>query len=142
MSFKFKRLDPKAVLPAKAYPTDTGFDVVATSATHFPDDGIIEYGTGLAVELPFGWGLQGRPRSSISKYDLFLCNSFATIDNEYRGEIKFRFRIIPSLRAKYYEIGDRIIQLVPERTLDANIEWVEELSPSMRDVNGFGSTGR
>jgi dUTPase len=34
------------------------------------------------------------PRSSISNYNLALCNSVGTIDNDYRGEIKFRFKYI------------------------------------------------
>jgi len=147
MSFKFKRLDPNAQLPARAYPTDTGYDVIAVSQKIYRDQGYVEYGLGLAVELPFGWGLQCRARSSISKYDLMLCNGLGTIDNEYRGEIKLRFKIVPSEYSeangyRFYIVGDKIAQLVPERVLDANIEWVEELSPSMRDTNGFGSTGR
>lgn len=139
MSIKFKKLHENATLPSRAFPTDTGWDITATTKT--VTERYIEYGCGLSVELPLGYGLQVRPRSSISKYDLIMCNAPGSIDNEYRGEIKVRFKLMDKFPHKIYDIGDRIAQLVLERVLDANIGWVDELSTSMRDKNGFGSTG-
>jgi dUTP pyrophosphatase len=34
------------------------------------------------------------PRSSLSKYNLALANSVAVIDNDYRGEVGFRFKYV------------------------------------------------
>jgi dUTP pyrophosphatase len=140
MSIKFKRLNPDAKLPAKGYSTDTGWDVTAISCQMSEDGRYVEYGTGLAVQLPLGYGFQVRPRSSISKYDLILCNAPGTIDNEYRGEIKLRFRLLKDA-SKIYLIGDKIGQLVLEKVLESHLEWAEELTESMRKENGFGSTG-
>lgn len=160
MKLKVKRLVEHALLPVKAYPDDTGYDVFATSRTFSDDYRFVEYGTGLSVEPEEGWGIKLRPRSSISKYDLVMCNSVATIDHSYRGEIKIRFRIIPSYLtildrgraildlaelqeyyAKIYDIGERIAQMIPEKIESIEVEEVEEITTSIRGSGGFGSTG-
>src|SRR5690625_4410300 len=62
----FKRLTDDAILPTKAHPTDSGYDLYAA------EDIIIEPGdtaivkTGIAVELPAGYEAQIRPRSGIT----------------------------------------------------------------------------
>lgn len=91
--------------PTKANSSDAGYDLVATTEPKIVgahNEGIyssidyIEYGTSLFVEMPedFIGHLEGRPRSSLSKYNLVLANSVATIDHDYRGEIKVRFKYI------------------------------------------------
>ena len=82
----FKRLSDDAILPTKAHPTDSGFDLYAS------DDVIIEPGetvivpTGIAVELPPGYEAQIRPRSGVTAKTK-LRVQLGTIDNGYRGEI-------------------------------------------------------
>src|SRR5690606_23673394 len=82
----FKRLNDNAIIPTKAYPTDSGFDLYAS------EDVIIEPGetvvvpTGIAVELPPGYEATVRPRSGITAKTK-LRVQLGTIDNEYRGEI-------------------------------------------------------
>jgi dUTP pyrophosphatase len=45
--------------------------------------------TGLFIELPLGYEAQLRPRSGLAfKHGISLPNSPATIDSDYRGEIK------------------------------------------------------
>src|SRR5699024_2939193 len=66
ISVEFKRLSDEAIIPTKAHPTDSGFDLYAS------EDVIIEPGetvivpTGIAVELPKGFEVQVRPRSGVT----------------------------------------------------------------------------
>src|SRR5690625_2829411 len=82
----FKRLNDGAILPTKAHPSDSGFDLCAS------EDVIIEPGetvivpTGIAVELPKGYEAQVRPRSGVTAKTK-LRVQLGTIDNGYTGEI-------------------------------------------------------
>lgn len=143
ISMKVKRTHPDAQMPAQGKPTDSGYDVVAIDDGVWDKEGrYIEYDTGLAVELPIGYHLIISARSSISKYDLVLCNGFGLIDNTYRNSIRFRFKYVcKDFFGKIYKKGDRIGQLKIEQTIYGDIEEVEELSATDRGLGGFGSTG-
>ena len=161
MEIKVKKLTPEAVLPKYAHIGDAGMDVVATSIS-ITDD-YIEYGTGLAFEVPKGYVMLIFPRSSNSKKDLLLCNSVGVLDSTYRGELKFRYKRI--LRAegeektnsivypgmanqitfdatKWYNVGDKIGQIMILPYPEINFNEVEELSETDRGEGGFGSTGK
>lgn len=140
----FKKLHPDAVTPTKAYPTDTGFDIVAIDdGNENVQHGYIEYRTGIAVELPKGYGLSIRPRSSIRKYSLLLCNSPGTVDETYRGEILVNFKPLDSnVGFTPYKKGDKIAQLVVEKIEEASFVEVSNLGESDRGSKGFGSSGQ
>ena len=96
--------------------------------------------TGLYIEIPDGYEAQIRSRSSLAlKHGIFCLNSPATIDSDYRGELKI---ILASLTDKPFTInaGDRIAQMVFAKIEKAEFEEVEELSDSIRGEGGFGST--
>jgi dUTP pyrophosphatase len=154
---EYKKLHPDAVEPSKANRDDSGFDLVAVDDGRIDDKyGFIEYRTGISVALPPNYEMVIRPRSSISKYDLVLCNSPATIDNGYRGEILLRFkpawRIVDeptggvvSEDSEYpvlYKKGDKIAQAIVQKVTE-NVRFivgnVEENTD--RGAGGFGSTG-
>lgn len=156
MEVKFKKLHENAVLPSYAKPGDNGLDITAVS------DGImsgsedvnnlwyyVEYKTGLSCELPEGHVGLLFPRSSISKSGLVLSNSVGVLDQTYRGEICFRFRLDYGTakqaedhmgKPALYRAGDRIGQLViiPLPTIEP--KFVDELSETERGSGGFGST--
>lgn len=148
MVLKFKKLHPDAVIPSYAKEGDAGLDLTAVSINITKN--YIEYGTGIAVQIPECYvGLQF-PRSSVTKTSLILKNSVGVIDSGYRGELKVRFA--PSLRSgfddleetreKYaYEIGDRIAQLVIVPIPHIELLEVDELSESDRGDKGYGSSG-
>jgi dUTP pyrophosphatase len=92
MKLKIKKLDETAVVPSYAKEGDAGFDLTAVSVITAND--YIEYGTGLAVEIPVGHVGLIFPRSSVTSKDLMLKNSVGVIDSGYRGEIKFRFNVV------------------------------------------------
>jgi dUTP pyrophosphatase len=92
MKVKIKKLDNAAVIPTYATNGDAGLDMTAVSCQIDQSGLFIEYGTGLAVEIPEGYVGLLFPRSSVSKTTLILANHVGVVDSGYRGEIKFRFK--------------------------------------------------
>ncbi len=98
--------------------------------------------TGLYIELPDGYEAQLRPRSGLAfKHGISLPNTPATIDSDYRGEIKVA---LINLSQENFTIksGDRIAQMVIARYEKAELITVEELTETKRGEGGFGSTGK
>lgn len=96
---------------------------------------------GIRVAIPEGYEIQVRPRSGLAaKYQVTICNSPGTIDENFRGELgaiiinhgKYPFTVHP---------GDRICQLVCNKVEQIKWEIVEDLPASNRGEDGFGSTG-
>lgn len=137
MNIKIKKLSKDAVIPSYAKIGDVGLDLTAISISY--TDNYIEYGTGLVIEIPEGFAGFVFPRSSISNYDLNLCNSVGVIDSNYRGEVKLRFKT--AYNQKIYSIGDRIGQLVVLPVPKIELELTGELNDSVRGSSGFGSSG-
>jgi dUTP pyrophosphatase len=140
MQVRFKKLDPKAVIPSYAKPGDAGLDLVATSKEFDVEKEKLVFGTGLAIEIPEGHVGLLFPRSSIVKTLLTMANSVGVIDSGYRGEVKVVFD--PGSRPKKnYEVGDRVAQLIIMPF--PKVEPVEavDLSDTDRGSGGFGSTG-
>ena len=70
MTIKFKKLDPRAVVPTKATPGSAGYDLTAVSITTEANENgqvILVYHTGLAIEIPEGYEAHIAPRSSTYK---------------------------------------------------------------------------
>ncbi len=98
--------------------------------------------TGLFIELPEGYEAQLRPRSGMAfKHGISLPNTPATIDSDYRGEIKIAL-INLSKEDFVVKSGERIAQMVIAKHERANLIEVEVLTDTVRGEGGFGSTGR
>jgi len=98
--------------------------------------------TGLFIELPHGYEAQVRPRSGLAiKQGITCLNSPGTIDSDYRGEIKI---VLINLSGEDQIInpGDRIAQLVLQKTEKIQWELVTVLTETDRSNGGFGSTGK
>ena len=163
MKLKIKKLTDTAIVPVKAHPTDSGFDLFAD------EDVIIEPGetvvikTGIAIALPPNHEAQIRPKSGVtSKTKLRV--QLGTVDEPYRGEIGVIVDNISQYtgeRDKWPayidgteavgvnlldgEIivckGDKIAQMVIAPVAHPQISVVGELDATDRGENGFGSTG-
>lgn len=143
LTVKIKKVNPEieTVIPRYAKDGDAGKDIIATSIKD--TNQYIEYGTNLSFEIPQGYVGLLFPRSSISKYDLQLCNSVGVLDSGYRGEVTFRFKkTSENPFAKYYNVGDKIGQIVIIPHPYIIFEEVNELSDSERGENGYGSSGK
>ncbi len=138
MEIKFKKLHSIAQI-SKGSNTAASFDLVAVDYEFNDEYGFIQYKTGIAVEIPDGYFGALYPRSSISKYDMLLCNSVGVIDSDYRGEIMVRFRVGGD---KLYKVGDKIAQLIIQKYEEVSYTEVTDLSDSVRGSGGFGSTGQ
>lgn len=156
MKVKIKKLSDDAVIPSYSKVGDAGLDMTATSRT-VDEYGNFTYGTGLAIEIPKGYVGLLFPRSSICKQNQYLTNSVGVLDSNYRGEVKFKFKFgigleydldilnkefHPITSYNFYEVGDRIGQLIIMPYPNIEFEEVDELSSTNRGEGGFGSTGK
>lgn len=97
--------------------------------------------TGIHIELPPGFEAQLRPRSGIALHKgITLLNSPATIDSDYRGEIKVLV-INLSRTTQTIADGERIAQMVIAPVVRAKWLQVKELTSTPRGEGGFGHTG-
>jgi dUTP pyrophosphatase len=142
LKIKLKKTNPNAIIPSYSMEGDAGMDLTAISIeiVNETNYGFIEYDTGISIEIPEGYYGDIRPRSSISKTGVILAHSPGTIDSNYRGSIKIRFKAIPN--SNIYEIGDRVAQIIIKPYPKIEFEEVEELSNTQREEGGFGSTGK
>lgn len=127
---------PNAKLPIKANLYDGGADLVAIDIKF--TEQYIEYSFGLAMEIPEGCVGLIYPRSSISKYDLILCNSVGVIDYGFNGTVTARFKKTNGDDSKIYDIGDRIAQLIVVPIPQVRYNEVTSISGNR---SGYGSTG-
>jgi dUTP pyrophosphatase len=99
------------------------------------------------------------PRSSVSKYNLQLANCIGLIDTDYSGQLLLRFNYIwqpedlhlysvnDKIRGSInmdliYKKGDKIGQLVANKTTFMKFNVVDNLNETSRGDGGFGSTGK
>jgi dUTP pyrophosphatase len=140
-----RRVEAAAHVELPEYQTQgaSGLDVRAAIAHEIviPPGGITVIPSGFALEIPEGYEAQVRPRSGLAtRHGVTLANSPATIDSDYRGELRIAlinlggspFAVLP---------GMRIAQLVFAPV--TRIEWSEvaQLTATQRGDGGFGHTG-
>lgn len=143
MEIKFKKLDPRAVAPSRAYTSDAGVDLTATSiTTEINECGqlILVYHTGLALEIPEGYCGILVPRSSIFKKSIALTNCAGVVDSGYRGEVMAKFRTTTDVVPAVYREGERFAQLLIMPVPEVTFTEAFELSDSDRSDKGYGSS--
>jgi dUTP pyrophosphatase len=144
MIVRFRRLPSNHDLPLPARQTQgsAGYDVASAEP-----DFVLAAGerrlvaTGLEIELPPDVECQVRPRSGLAlRHGITLPNTPATIDPDYRGELRV---IVWNAGSEPVPIprGMRIAQLVFARFETPAVEEAAELSATDRGTGGFGSTG-
>ena len=141
---RFIRLpsNPDLPLPSRQTEGAAGYDVSSAE-----EDFVLTPGerravsTGLRMELPPHLECQVRPRSGLAlRYGLTLPNTPATIDPDYRGELKV---ILWNAGPEPVTIsrGMRISQLVFARFETPTVVEADEIGETTRGSGGFGSTG-
>ena len=136
---RVKRLHADALLPSLGHPESAGCDLYAAK-----DDCVIAHGkavipTGIAIELPEGTYGRVANRSSMSVRN-HIQVAAGVIDPGYTGEIGV---VLFNHSSKDYMIRkhDRVAQLILESFQTPTVVEVDELGPSARGDQGFGSTG-
>ena len=128
--------------PAPATPGSAGYDVASADEVELAPGARALVRTGFAIAVPEGYECQIRPRSGLAlKHGVTLPNTPATVDSDYRGELKVvlvnhgdePFRIAP---------GDRVAQLLVQRVERVRFTATEQVADTARGSGGFGSTGR
>lgn len=143
---KFKRLHPDAKIPERKTAGAVGFDLSSVDdytiwSTNVEDKAVCIH-TGLALEIPKGYHGKIFLRSSTGlNTKLRMANGTGIIDSDYRGEILILAENYTRKQVKVTK-GERIAQLLIERSEDVIFEESETLSETERGTKGYGSTGR
>lgn len=145
MKLKIKKLHPEAMTPMYAHDGDACFDLHAVDADNFKphpvDVHAAIFRTGLAFEIPHGHVMLVYSRSGQGFKDAQrLSNCVGVVDSSFRGEVMVSLRADGESTTKV-RTGDRIVQAMIVELPHIEIEVVDELSDTVRGVNGFGSTG-
>lgn len=143
----WKKVHPDAVLPVMAYELAGAFDFTVVgsiekcfiSCAH--GHTIYRLRTGLACEFDSKYLMLIALRSGMAKFGMYIPNSPAIIDPDYRGELQVPLVVPNRYQTKLQEVK-RIAQgwLVPR--FSYRFEEVQELSPTLRGERGFGSSGQ
>lgn len=141
IELRVRRLHPAARMPERSSSEATGLDLHAClveplELTQTPR----MVPCGIAVEFPYGFDVQVRPRSGLSAKGVAV--AFGTIDADYRGELLVTMWTFGGLATYRLEHDDRIAQLVVAPLAQAAVVEVAELSATPRGDGGHGSTGR
>ena len=98
--------------------------------------------TGIALEVPKGCAGLIYARSGMAcKRGLAPANKVGVVDSDYRGEITVVL-LNHSSEPQTVENGERIAQFLITPVLQPAYEAADALSDTVRDVGGFGSTGK
>lgn len=133
--------DKDAIIPSKAYLSDTGYDLTIIKKVKDIGDKTALYDTGVVVVPPDGYYTRVIGRSSISKTGYTLANCEGIIDNAYRGTLKIALHKYDVMKPDI-ELPCKIAQLIIEKRNDLPIEVIKEKPQSVRGEGGFGSTNK
>jgi dUTP pyrophosphatase len=167
MIVNFSKSNSFAKILSPSHNGDAGYDIIATSnalikgevyqGKFYKSISYIEYETDIIINPDSKLFSLLFPRSSISKYNLSLCNSVGVIDTGYRDSIKVRFNYLPQPENYYimesknflvavdesriYKKGDKIAQVVFTKHVHPKLIESSIDPDSERGLGGFGSTG-
>src|SRR3954464_12905762 len=136
LAVQIRRMPHAAGLGLPAYQTAgaAGMDLHAAvdEAIVIDAGAIVLVPTGLQIAVPDGFEAQVRPRSGLAvKHGISLPNTPATIDSDYRGEV--RVPLINLGREPFTVTrGMRIAQMIVAPVSRVQWEEVDELSPTAR----------
>lgn len=132
------KLDPKAVLPARANPFDAGADLYAGESVEILPGESALVTTGVAVKIPRGYVGFIDPRSSMRTKGL-TTHGTGIIDSDYRGPLKVFIHNRGDDRFVIQQYTTRIGQLTIVPVMLP--EFVDIWNDTARGTGGFGSTG-
>ena len=142
MKVKIKKLSSSGIVPVYSTNGAAAFDLCSAVTYEIIAPGSwLLIKTGLAFEIPEGYGMFITPRSGLAlKAGITITNSPGILDSDFRGECGI---ILHNLSEDPLEInkGDRIAQACILKVEKAEFEVVEYLSKTNRGAGGVGSTG-
>lgn len=137
-TLEIKLLSNNATIPKRANPTDSGLDLYVSETVTIPPHTTKIVKTDIAINLPYGFEGQVRPRSGKS-LKTKLRVALGTIDYTYHKEIGIITDNIGNEDITV-EQGERLAQLVIMPVSYMDVERVEKFEEES-DRGAYGSTG-
>ena len=136
---KFKKLDPKAILPARGSASAAGLDLYSIEVVSLTPHERKLVRTGLAVAIPEGHYGRVAPRSGLATKNGIDVLA-GVIDADYRGEIQC---LLHNTGDETVELPaqTKVCQLIIEKIITPAPVWTDKLPDTVRGDAGFGSTG-
>lgn len=144
MKINIKKLNENAIIPTRGSEGAAGVDLYActSSSIVIMPHNTVKIGTGLAIELPYGYFGAIFARSGLAtKQGLRPSNCVGVCDEDYRGEYVVALHNDTD-EPQTINPMERIAQLVVMPYLPVEFNEVNELSDTERGDGGFGSTGK
>ena len=145
-TIQVKKIHEAAKLPTKAYKNDAGFDLHVVDDQDFNNGQyVLEPGeqklfaTGLCISIPPGHMAKIEDRSSMGKRGITKFGGI--IDASYRNQW-FIMLYNSSRFPQTITVGDKIAQFLVLPVPQFEIEEVESLDVTDRNLAGFGSSGK
>lgn len=137
-------LDPDLPIPTYAKPGDAGVDLRARVDVRLAaGGGRALVPTGIAIAIPAGYAGFVQPRSGLAlELGVTCLNTPGLVDSGYRGELKVLLINTDPTTDVEIRRGERIAQLVIQAVEHATFVVCDELPPTERGEDGFGSSGR
>ena len=133
------KLDKGAFMPTRAHETDAGLDLYTPESFYIKPNGSMVIDTGVHIQLPkYTVGMLKSKSGLNVKYGL---TNEGVIDVGYTGSIRVKM-YNHSNTTYYFDVGDKISQLVILPIISPHLELVDELEDTERGDNGFGSSGK
>lgn len=132
-------LDEGAHIPTRAYEKDAGLDLYSREGRTIPPGRSYTFDTGVHIALPPD--TVGLIMSKSGLNVICSLTSEGVIDEDYTGSIAVKL-YNHSQATHHIKAGQKISQLLVLPCLKPELEVVQELIPTERGNNGFGSTGK
>ena len=141
---RVKKLSEKAILPTYGPPYAAGADLYACleSPVTIQPGQTAWISTGIAMEVPEGCAGLIYARSGMAcKRGVAPANKVGVVDSDYRGPITV---VLYNHGNEPQTIchGERIAQMIITPVLTPAYIEADELTDTVRDASGFGSTGK
>jgi len=141
MKLGFKKMHKDAIIPSYGHEGDSCMDLYVVDGREIFSGEVVMLSTGLSFDIPTGYFIDIRPRSSAVKNQLIILNAPGTIDSLYTGIVYIGIKNIGD-RSYTVKKGDRLAQMRLEKTITIELQEIDELKTTSRGSGGFGSTGR
>jgi dUTP pyrophosphatase len=141
---RVKKLSEKAILPTYGTPYAAGADLYACleSPVTIQPGQTAWISTGIAMEVPEGCAGLIYARSGMAcKRGVAPANKVGVVDSDYRGPITV---VLYNHGNEPQTIchGERIAQMIITPVLTPAYTEADQLTDTVRDASGFGSTGK
>lgn len=144
MDVNIQLLNTNSKAPTQATAGSAGYDLYVSTVKRLRN-GVIEYGTGVAFQIPSGYVGLLFARSSIRNTGQSFANAVGVIDSDYRGQVSVTtYELVASddQNESYYAVGDRCGQIIIIPYPEVSLVSVQKLEETKRGNGGFGSSGK